>query len=195
MNDIIDNLMTFINENTTILIIICVFLIVLLVIYLIDNAIKSSSITKNKEKAREEADKKAKENITKVEENNVFEDAVVSDSPKVEEIFNETPVDKIDEEVFDINEIINSSDEETVENDVKSVDVIYKNDKKLADILFGNIENQPKGKLNDNIVKKDDNIQKLEDTSDELDRIMEKLNNYNNQVNIDYDDDNFTNMF
>ena len=42
MNDVIDNVMTFINENTTILIIICVFLIVVLVVYLIENAIKYS---------------------------------------------------------------------------------------------------------------------------------------------------------
>ena len=195
MNDIIDDLMTFINENTTILIIICVFLIVLLVIYLIDNAIKASSISKNSNIAKKEAKEKAKEVKEEVvvkedKKDNIFEDAIVSDSPKVEDIFNETPVDTIEEEIVDIDEIVNKPNE-----DDKSVDVIYKNDKKLSDILFGEINNQPSGKLDESITKKDDNIQKLEDTSDELDKIMEKLNKYHSQTEIIDDEDNFTNMF
>lgn len=41
MDKILENLMNFINENTTLLIIICVFLIFVLIGYLIDNSIKT----------------------------------------------------------------------------------------------------------------------------------------------------------
>ena len=44
MNDILQNIMTFINENTILLICICVFLILVLIGYLIDNSVKSKRV-------------------------------------------------------------------------------------------------------------------------------------------------------
>ena len=41
MNKVLESVMNFINENTTLLIFICIFLIFVLVGYLIDNAIKT----------------------------------------------------------------------------------------------------------------------------------------------------------
>ncbi len=219
MNDVIDNVMTFINENTTILIIICVFLIVVLVVYLIENAIKSSSVNK-----KIENDKKKIEEKIKIEENvpktSKFEDAVVEDSPKVEEIFNEIPVDAIDEPketeeeknyvpienlnedssldntILDMDKIIAKEETNAKEKD-NSVDVLYKNDKKLSEILFGNIEKQPEGKLSEDIVKNSssEEMKELSESVNELDRIMKKLNDYDkNSKEID-DEETFSNIF
>ena len=49
MNDFLNTVMNFINENTTLLIIICVFLIFVLVGYLIDNSVKSRKMAKKRE--------------------------------------------------------------------------------------------------------------------------------------------------
>ena len=46
MNKILDTVMTFINENTNILIGICIFLIFVLIGYLIDNSVKSKRVRK-----------------------------------------------------------------------------------------------------------------------------------------------------
>lgn len=47
MNKILDTVMTFINENTNILIGICIFLIFVLIGYLIDNSVKSKRVRKD----------------------------------------------------------------------------------------------------------------------------------------------------
>lgn len=46
MSKILENIMNFINENTTLLIVICVFLIFVLIGYLIDNSIKTRRLAK-----------------------------------------------------------------------------------------------------------------------------------------------------
>ena len=47
MNDVFNNVMTFINKNTYLLIGICVFLILVLIGYLIDNRVKSKCVRKD----------------------------------------------------------------------------------------------------------------------------------------------------
>ena len=47
MNKILDTVMTFINENTNILIGVCIFLIFVLIGYLIDNSVKSKRVRKD----------------------------------------------------------------------------------------------------------------------------------------------------
>ena len=47
MNDVFNNVMTFINKNTYLLIGICVFLILVLIGYLIDNSVKSKKVRKD----------------------------------------------------------------------------------------------------------------------------------------------------
>lgn len=57
MNEVFQNIMTFINENTVLLICICVFLIFVLIGYLIDNSVKSKRVRKdikNKDQVPEE---------------------------------------------------------------------------------------------------------------------------------------------
>ena len=125
---------------------------------------------------------------------NKFENAIVPDSPKVEDIFNETVVDKMPkEEIIEMQTLMNTNQEEKD----SSVDVIYKNDKKLSDILFGSIENQPSGKLDENVVKKEDDvdIKSLEESVNELDKIMQKLNSYNSSDSDSSDDDDYSNIF
>lgn len=46
MNKFLESIMSFINENTTLLIVICVFLIFVLIGYLIDNSIKTKKLAK-----------------------------------------------------------------------------------------------------------------------------------------------------
>ena len=57
MNKFIDNIMNFINENTTLLIIICVFLIFVLIAYLIDNGIKTKKLAKMQNNVLSEEEK------------------------------------------------------------------------------------------------------------------------------------------
>lgn len=225
MNDAIETVMSFINENTTILIIICVFLIVVLVAYLIDNTIKSKRISKNIEKEQEETkmliEKRKEEEKQKEEQeklNAKFENAIIDNETKKEEIIPEKkevnlepkveqekikdavnifPEEKKEEEIISIDNIFPVSNEEKnvqkveeVKEEDKNVDVLYKNDKKLSEILFSNIEKQPEGKLDESVVKKEEQEKSLSDSAAELDAIMKKLNSYNNS-----DEDNFTNIF
>ena len=47
MNETLNNIMKFINDNTYLLIGICVFLILVLIGYLIDNSVKSKRVRKD----------------------------------------------------------------------------------------------------------------------------------------------------
>lgn len=47
INDILKSIMTFVNENTILLIVICVFMILVLIGYLIDNSLKKKNVRKN----------------------------------------------------------------------------------------------------------------------------------------------------
>lgn len=177
MNDAIESVMSFINENTNTLIIICIFLIVILVIYLIENSIKSKRI-KNNIKEEKEIIENTPDDTPVTVETSQFEQAVLEENtPITEEEFirnDEEPVKNI----F-------MKEEENKDN---NVEVLYKNDKKLSEILFDNIENQPEGKIDESVVK---NNPEKENPSDELDSIIRKLNNMENDV----EEDNYTNIF
>lgn len=90
MNEVFQNIMTFINENTYLLIGICVFLIFVLIGYLIDNSVKSKRVRKdikNKDQVPEniknEIIKEAiNENKEKMMENS-FHNAVREDNEEV----------------------------------------------------------------------------------------------------------------
>ena len=96
MNNFLETAMNFINENTTLLIIICVFLIVVLVCYLIDNSIKTKKLEKEQQVL----------NNDKIE-NNITEDIVVNENTvKVEEpAKTEAAVEPIVKEEKEVNEI------------------------------------------------------------------------------------------
>lgn len=96
MNEILDTVMTFINENTNILIGICVFLILVLIGYLIDNSVKSKRVRKDiknkdqvpenikKDIIEEAIDKKEVNKVENAELDKKFEDAVSTPTETVE---------------------------------------------------------------------------------------------------------------
>lgn len=90
MDKILETIMNFINENTTLLIIICVFLIFVLIGYLIDNGIKTKRL-----------EKQMKEDSSSVPKPEVIENPIEDkkeevkvEEPKVEEIKIEEPVEE-----------------------------------------------------------------------------------------------------
>ena len=68
MNDFIEKAMMFINENTMLLIGICIFLILVLIGYLIDNSIKTRKLEKEEMKKAFEEANKAPEVVPEVSE-------------------------------------------------------------------------------------------------------------------------------
>lgn len=78
MDKILETIMNFINENTTLLIIICIFLIFVLIGYLIDNSIKTKRLEKQMSEEEPTFDNKE-----------VLDEAI---EPKVEEVPVEAPV-------------------------------------------------------------------------------------------------------
>ena len=205
MEQILEKVMNFINENTMLLIIICIFLIVILVIYLIDNTIKTKRLEKMEAEKKENPEEpaiidnpipeKVEEPVVPVIEEPTNEDIIPEDTetpieetpaPVVEEpIVEETPV--VDSSIDDLlnkdysanNEVVNNMPEEPVVEAPKSK---YKNDKKLSDIL---------GKKKETVETK--KIETTQDFSDELDRILQKLNS-EESTNEDESTD-YTNMF
>ena len=129
MNEVFQDIMTFINDNTVLLICICVFLIFVLIGYLIDNSVKSKRVRKdikNKdqvpEEIRNEIIKEAlNENKEKIMENSfhniVREESSEIDSSEVnledknsnlEETINlELNLDEVPSESGDLNSSLN----------------------------------------------------------------------------------------
>lgn len=180
MNDAIESVMSFINENTNTLIIICIFLIIILVIYLIENSIKSSRIKKNIKEEKEIIENTLDDTPVTVETSQ-FEQAVLEENTPITE--EEIIRDKETKE-----EPVKNIFMKEEENKDNNVEVLYKNDKKLSEILFDNIESQPEGKIDESLVK---NNPEKENPSDELDSIIRKLNNMENNI----EEDNYTNIF
>ena len=201
MEQFLEKVMNFINENTMLLIIICIFLIVILVIYLIDNAIKSRRLEKELLEQPKEEPKVLETNIPEPTPAPVVEEVaeevkeevpVIEDiTPEVEEVPAETPVEPIspmmDADIEALlnkdysanNEVVNNIPVEPVKEEPKSK---YTNDKKLSDI-FGKKETTTSAKK----------IETTQDFSDELDRILQKLNEDSSTPVEDTAD--YTNMF
>lgn len=255
MNQTLENIMIFINENTNILIGICLFLIFVLVAYLIDNSIKAKKAMKKIKEEQEIVRLEDKEEIPimpinySLNENSVknekFEEAVENNSVNLEtenpkkvdvessnsNIFEDSITDdhNISEETMNnlfeeaISNNNNTVNDEVINNDVdnnsfvqldneiknneETVDVIYKNDKKLSDILLGGISNESekpsfdqievdnifddnKNKTSDVVPKNVEPKVEVELNETELDKIMKKLNNGNA-----IEEDNYTNIF
>lgn len=253
MNETLENIMIFINENTNILIGICVFLIFVLVCYLIDNSIKSRKAKKEFKKSKEikleaatevkpEPVKEVETQVVKEEPElpkNLFEEAVsISEKDitlnETENNDVETPTDnifeeavskndteiKIDEDVAEIANVINTIESQVQEpKNVEPVveekaDVLYKNDKKLSEILFSdakkeeqseqaNFEEISNNTIEENIFddskisvknmmpEKVESKVEIELGEDALDNIMKKLKN----ISSVEEDDSYTNIF
>ena len=235
MDKVLENIMIFINENTNILIGICLFLIFVLIGYLIDNSIKSRrakmDFKKSQSDVNVELEKANEESLSENKiDNRVFEDAVENQNiekiedeiqtidtdientnviePTFENIISSDAQDdtKIEEEQTTINDIINVIDDKKVEepknDNIEKVEneaeVIYKNDKKLSEILFSDVNNNTDNvnniftdKSNENDIKPKNVEPKVELDEDELDNIMKKLQN----VSSFDEEDNYTNIF
>lgn len=219
MDDILEKVMNFINENTMLLILICIFLIIILIIYLIDNTIKTKKLEKEElEKKKEEpvvldnkipeekiettevtAQPIEKEKDTKVEEPIVLEETKVEEvpaSPVEEETIVETPV--IQPEIDNIDELLNkdySKNNEIVNkiSDESVEEPIVKEEPK-AETPKSKYNNDKK--LSDIFGKKEipaaRKIETTQDFSDELDKILQKLNSEESKIEEEND---YTNMF
>lgn len=89
MNETLNNIMKFINDNTYLLIGICVFLILVLIGYLIDNSVKSKRVRKDI-KNKDQVPENIKEDIIKeANEKKEKELNVQIEEPKKEDIINQ----------------------------------------------------------------------------------------------------------
>ena len=196
MNNVLQNIMYFINDNTILLICICGFLILVLIGYLIDSSIKARNLEKsisltNKNNINTETDKFY--NQTKEENVDIPVKENIEDSkeefPKQEEI-KEEPKEIIETKVEEPEEVKNEVlpdfieqkpiEETKPQEEVVKVEEPKNNNKKLSEIL-GGINKNTETKIEDN------------SADNELDRIMKKLDS-NKDRTLDETTD-FNNMF
>ena len=196
MNNVLQNIMYFINDNTILLICICGFLILVLIGYLIDSSIKARNLEKsisltNKNNINTETDKFY--NQTKEENVDIPVKKNIEDSkeefPKQEEI-KEEPKEIIETKVEEPEEVKNEVlpdfteqkpiEETKPQEEVAKVEEPKNNNKKLSEIL-GGINKNTETKIEDN------------SADNELDRIMKKLDS-NKDRTLDETTD-FNNMF
>ena len=159
MNEIVQNIMLFINEHTLLLIGICVFLILVLIGYLIDNSVKSKRVRNDIKNADQVPENIKEEIIKKAEEKEIKkEEAKLEEAQVNNEVGGELNLDSrgtvdnsiIDNKIID-NEVnptptLETSSLETPFNldtnqedpDAKIMGTVseYTNDKTLADILM-----------------------------------------------------------
>lgn len=216
MEKYLEKIMNFINENTMLLIIICIFLIVILVIYLIDNTIKSKKLEKAELENKGNEEPKVlnnsipKEEVPAVEEvAPVVPEAVPVVEEKVETTVVEPAVEEpsvtVEEPKAETSPIVDTSIEELLNKDYSSNNTVV--DNIPEEVVSTPIEEKPKNKysndkkLSDIFGKKEEKVEsKIENTkdfSDELDRILKKLNEEEARIDnssIEETSD-YTNMF
>ncbi len=203
MNEILQQIMEFINNNTLILIGICIFLILVLIGYLVDNSVKSKRVRTDIKNAAQVPENIKDEIIKEAKETEIVDKNEQIEEVKIEEPAVETPV--VDENApldldgtmvktkplnLDLNATIrkedNYVDPDQYIMEQSTLDSEYSNDKKLSEILYS----IPNKKIdNANIFTK--NKEEIKNEEEELDRIMRKLSNMNNDV----PEDNYTNIF
>ena len=215
MEKYLEKIMNFINENTMLLIIICIFLIVILVIYLIDNTIKSKKLEKAELENKGNEEPKVLNNSIPEEEVPAVEEVapvVPEVVPVVEEKVETTVVEPTVEPVTNVEPtevenapIVDTSIEELLNKDYSSNNTVV--DNIPEEVVSTPIEEKPKNKysndkkLSDIFGKKEEKVEsKIENTkdfSDELDRILKKLNEEEARIDnssIEETSD-YTNMF
>ena len=220
MEQILEKVMNFINENTMLLIIICIFLIVILVIYLIDNTIKSKRLEKEMLEQKETPEE------PKVLETNIPEEKPevvptvtpeVTPAPVAEEVAEEVPtVAPVIEETVEepkVEEVpvelptYDSNIEELLNKDYSANNEIVNNIPVKPEEPAVEVKEEPKTKytndkkLSDIFGKKEEPVSKkietTQDFSDELDRILKKLNDEEPKIdeNVLDESSDYTNMF
>jgi hypothetical protein len=223
MDQILEKIMNFINENTMLLIIICIFLIVILVIYLIDNTIKTKRLE------RMEAEKKGNPEEPTVIDNPipepvapVVEETPVVETPVVEPVIetpvepevtipevpavpeiDETPVPAVEEVAQEattvpVTPVVDSSIDDLLNKDYSANNEVVENIPQEVLVEPPKSKYNNDKKLSDIFGKKKEvespkKIETTQDFSDELDRILQKLNSEESS-NEDESTD-YTNMF
>ena len=216
MEQILEKVMNFINENTML----CIFLIVILVIYLIDNTIKSKRLEKEMLEQKETPEE------PKVLETNIPEEKPevvptvtpeVTPAPVVEEVAEEVPtVAPVIEETVEepkVEEVpvelptYDSNIEELLNKDYSANNEIVNNMPVKTEEPAVEVKEEPKTKytndkkLSDIFGKKEEPVSKkietTQDFSDELDRILKKLNDEEPKIdeNVLDESSDYTNMF
>lgn len=193
MNDILQNIMTFINENTILLICICVFLILVLIGYLIDNSVKSKRVRNDIKNAdqvpqniKDEIIKEAKKEDTVVE-NTELETQPTLQNDNVELNLNETsdmnsPTDNLNQDLslnldtssidqntpLDLNSSLDNQD--TTLNLDSSSEVVTENTPLDLNSTLTNIDTPITESVDNtlNLVSKDDNQLNLENIDSPL---------------------------
>ena len=205
MNKVLENLMNFINENTTLLIIICVFLIFVLIGYLIDNSIKTRKIEQKLLKDNDD-NRNIEEDINEKIETQI--DDVPTPEVNLEKPIEETnPIveeKNINNEITVSEEVNDTLLRDFAENGDKTVDVtpsveesiVTEEEIKEEIIPPVSEENTTEPTKEDSIYKNDKklsdifkkapkteviedskpNLEKTVDFNNELDRILKKLN-------------------
>ena len=223
MDQILEKIMNFINENTMLLIIICIFLIVILVIYLIDNTIKTKRLERMEAEKKENPeeptviDNPIPEPVAPVvEETPVVETPVVEpvietpvepevtipEVPAVPEI-DETPVPAVEEVAQEattvpVTPVVDSSIDDLLNKDYSANNEVVENIPQEVLVEPPKSKYNNDKKLSDIFGKKKEvespkKIETTQDFSDELDRILQKLNSEESS-NEDESTD-YTNMF
>ena len=177
MNDTLENVMVFINENTNILIGICLFLILVLVAYLIDNSIKTRKIKKSlKSNNLVNVNKMVEVIPVKIENNNTLKSNV--EETLTNENINQSENNKNNEFV----DII--SDTNPIDDSLNDNIGLPSDNKDDSEIILDNDE-----------VEKKDGTQNIKLNTIPIDTIEE--NNMENKVNADImkDINNSSNIF
>ncbi len=177
MNDTLENVMVFINENTNILIGICLFLILVLVAYLIDNSIKTRKIKKSlKSNNLVNVNKMVEVKPVKIEKNNTLKSNV--EETLTNENINQSENNKNNEFV----DII--SDTNPIDDSLNDNIGLPSDNKDDSEIIFDNDE-----------VENKDETQNIKLNTIPIDTIEE--NNMENKVNADImkDINNSSNVF
>ena len=177
MNDTLENVMVFINENTNILIGICLFLILVLVAYLIDNSIKTRKIKKSlKSNNLVNVNKMVEVKPVKIENNNTLKSNV--EETLTNENINQSENNKNNEFV----DII--SDTNPIDDSLNDNIGLPSDNKDDSEIILDNDE-----------VEKKDGTQNIKLNTIPIDTIEE--NNMENKVNADImkDINNSSNIF
>lgn len=186
MNETLNNIMKFINDNTYLLIGICVFLILVLVGYLIDNSVKSKKIrkdVKNETMAKEAQSNSAVNNISIDKKEDIMTKPF---EEKTEDLIIDDNINKIAQPVE--TEIVNPTSNEIKEEITEPININFDLDsiKTQPEIVENKIEESKP--LNNNFVN--DNGEITGPISFDLDTKNESINNIeqtsvNNEVTIE----------
>lgn len=225
MKEILEKVMNFINENTMLLIFICIFLIIILIIYLIDNTIKTRKLEKEESMKKTEEPvilnneiPERKDDIPEVAETPVNVEEPSLEESKIEEIPEEPEIPEVEPEIAVEEpkvEVIQEPEVPVVPVIDSNIDELLNKDYSMNNEIVNNISTgpvevpsapvseKPKSKYNndkklsDIFGKKEVPVsKKIETTQDFSDELDRILQKLNSEESkIDEETNDYTNMF